>query len=82
MTSPAEMPLDDIDAILAALIQMEDGHQPLTGADAVAARAIIALSRAGHESGQRALQQEARRLMAQLSIIRQERRGVPREQLR
>jgi hypothetical protein len=40
--------VDDVDAVLAAMIRTEDQLRPLHGVDAVAARAILALSRAGH----------------------------------
>lgn len=51
--------LQDIDAILAGLVFKAEGERPFRGVEAVAVRAIVALSRAGER-------EEARRLMIDL----------------
>lgn len=71
------MDLADVDAILAAMILSEERRRPFKGVEAVAVRAILALSRAGGLStahrrpmtGQ-ALQEKARVLMIDLAAER------------
>lgn len=46
-TVPVSEPFQDLDAILAMAITMEDRRATLRGADAIAVRAIVALSHAG-----------------------------------
>lgn len=47
--------LDDVDAVLVALILKAEAERPWQGPEAVAARAIVALSRAGMKHDARAL---------------------------
>lgn len=54
----AAMELGDVDAVLATLVQSEDRKRALVGMEAIAVRAIVALSRAGGKVQARALMAE------------------------
>lgn len=58
--------LDDVDAILAAMVMAEDERRPLQGMEAIAVRAILSLSR----TGSRTAVEDARTLMGELSDSR------------
>jgi hypothetical protein len=47
---PVARDLGDVDAVLVQLIQIEEAAKPLQGSDAIAVRAIVALSRAGADN--------------------------------
>lgn len=59
--------LDDVDAVLVALVLQAEKMKPLRDAEAVAVRAILALSRTRIPAAMK----EARQLMADLTVGRQ-----------